>query len=264
MAWHKESKRGKVALFVVSLALLAGGFTLIRVLDGDPPFEWATAWPVWLVFVVVAWLITGPFTYKVLSAGADWFQYDYYWYGIHKRNHVIKLYRLRQINFGSGPTVMTLGLADDEDNIGLALREWQSDRRMWDLVYNGILHSVAAGARVDPNARDLLELDQVPQLRFPDGPRDIDVTRLSDIQVWELMADPLLQETMAKSGMADMSAAQFREAYPTWPENVLRNPANPAWFADHPDPLDGNTAPREQPEGDPEDERWGRFYRREH
>lgn len=261
LAWHRDSGRGKVALFLVSLVLLAAGFSVIRVLSGDPPFAWVAVWPMWLVFLAVAALITRPFTYTVLSAGADWVQYDAYRFGVHRRHHVIKLYALRQVNFGSGPTVMTLGLADDEDNIGLDRTEWQADRRIWDLVYNGILHSAATGAKVSPHARELLELDQIPGLQLPDGPRQIEVTTMTDVQVWELMSDPLIQETMAKSGMADMTAAQFRETYPTWPENVLRNPANPAWFTGHAQPA---SEPPDQPERDPEDERWARFYRREH
>lgn len=263
LAWHKKSKRGKIVLFLTSLATLVVGGCVIGVVDGETPFAWMAYWQLWLVFLVTSTLITAPFTYTVLSAGADWCQYDLYRFGIHRRNHVIKLYALRQINFGSGPTVITLGLADNEDNIGLDRTDWQADRRIWDLVYNGILHSVAAGAKVAPHARTLLELDQVPGLRFPNGPRQIDVTRLTDVQVWELMSDPLLRETMEQSGVTDMSAAVFRETYPTWPENVLRNPANPDWFDDESQPTP-ETDPRDDSAVvDAEDERWARFYRRE-
>ncbi|WP_146770992.1 hypothetical protein [Prauserella muralis] len=263
LAWHKKSRRAKLALFFVSLAMLVVGFSLICVIAGDSPLVWVSYWPLWLLFVGVSLLITGPFSYTVLSAGADWCQYDLYRFGVHRRNHVVNLYALRQINFGSGPTVITLGLADDEDNIAMDRTDWQADRRIWDLVYNGILHSVAAGAKVAPQARRLLELDHVPALRYPNGgPRAIPVARLSDVQVWELMSDPLIRETMEQTGIGDMSAAAFREAFPTWPENALRNPANPAWFAEDTEPATDAAIPDERT-ADAEDERWVRFYRRE-
>ncbi|MPY96832.1 MAG: hypothetical protein GEU97_02335 [Actinophytocola sp.] len=171
LVWHKESKRGKAVLFVGSVGLLAGGLSIIRLFNGKSPFDWMTLWQIWPFLLLVALLITGPVTYTVLSAGADWFQLKSVRFGARRKQGFIKLYELREIEVSTGGVSLYLRLADDTHGIDLALREWQCDRRMWDLVYNGILHSAAAGALVNRNARELLELDQPRQTR--PGRRDI-------------------------------------------------------------------------------------------
>ncbi|GAA3564826.1 hypothetical protein GCM10022222_55720 [Amycolatopsis ultiminotia] len=47
--------------------------------------------------------------------------------------------------------------------------ELQRDRRIWDLVYNGILHSVASGAQVGNQAIGILQLDKTPALKIRDA-----------------------------------------------------------------------------------------------
>lgn len=76
------------------------------------------------------------------------------------------------------------------------------------------------------------------------------------------MSDPWLQETMEQPGLSSMSAEDFRKAYPTWPEDVLRNPANPEWFVNN-EQTAAKTDGSENSATDNEDERWARFYRRE-
>ncbi|MQA07407.1 MAG: hypothetical protein GEU98_02430 [Pseudonocardiaceae bacterium] len=232
LAWHKESKRGKISLFVTSVVFFVVAFTIIRALNGDQqPFEWVSYWQLWVVLIVGALLITRPMSFVVLSAGADWFQLHHVRFGVTTRRKYVNLYELRNITVTvGGAGALFLELADDSNDIYLARHEWQSDRRMWDLVYNGILHSVAAGAKVDGNARGMLELDHVRELRYPEGGRQIDVTQLSDVHVWQLMEDPMIRR-LCKSIEFDGSAAEFRKLFPELREEMLENPANPAWFA---------------------------------
>lgn len=166
LVWHTESKRGKAVLFVGSVGLQAGGLSIIRLLNGKSPFDWMALWQIWPFLLLVALLITGPVTYTVLSAGADWFQLKSVRFGVTRKQGFIKLYELREIEVSTGGVSLYMRLADDTHGIDLALHEWQSDRRMWDLVYNGILHSAVAGALVNRNARGLLELDQ-PRQTYP-------------------------------------------------------------------------------------------------
>ncbi|OLT40689.1 hypothetical protein BJF85_06100 [Saccharomonospora sp. CUA-673] len=236
LAWHKSNKRGKVAVFAASMAILIVGMTFIQMIDGDGnPFSWMLVWQPWVVYVVGALLITRPATYRVLSAGADWAQLHTITFGVTRRRQVIDLYELHTVSgdvvAGGAGLSLTLesGSGENAGHIRLVQHEWQGDRRLWDLVYNGILHSVAAGASVNPNARGMLELALVPELRYPDGPRKIYVSQLSDVHVWEILEDPNI------SHLCDVidfkgSAAEFRKLFPELGEEMFTGRVNPAWF----------------------------------
>src|SRR5699024_8759270 len=138
------------------------------------------------------------------------------------------------------PQALYLELADDSSFIELARVEWQPDRRIWDPVYNGILHSVADGATTNHNARGFLQLDSdtTTTLDRPAGNREIDLTRLDDVDVWQLMEDPGLR-TLCRHNEYYGSARKFRQRFPTVTENMLANPANPEWFTEtEPDTTD--------------------------
>lgn len=225
LAWHKQSKRGKVSMFVGTVATLAVAFAILSLIQGEG-LGMLTAWPVLLIMLVGAWLITGPFTYVVVSVGADWCQYENYRYGVKRGSHVIDLYDLVKIEVATGGVAqLFLTLYGPERGIHLALHEWQTDRRMWDLVYNGIIHSVAKGAKTDKMARAVLELDRPAQRES----REIVVANLDDLQVFKLMQDPNIQVVLDAPD-APTTAAEFRKMFPTVPEDVLAGPADPAWF----------------------------------
>lgn len=256
LVWHKESKRGKLVLFVGSLALLAGGLSVIRLLNGNSPFDWLPIWQIWPFLVLVALLITGPVTYTVLSAGADWFQLQAVRFAVTRKRGFIKLYELREIEVTTGGVSLYMRLADDTHGIDLALNEWQYDRRMWDLVYNGIVHSAAKGATVNRNAAGLLELEQADsQANTSSTPgtradtttrqvtpsrhasseattaREIDVAQLNDVQVFRLMEDPNIRQVLKRHLQEGISAEQFRRDFPVVRESQLARPADPSWFA---------------------------------
>lgn len=248
LVWHKESKRGKVTTFVGSFALLFVGGSLIAVLDGGGPFDWMGAWQLWAIILVTAYLITGPLTYVVLSAGADWFQATTVRFGVRRKTTVIRFYELREIKADFAGVTWWLTLMGDEGGIHLALHEWQYDRRMWDLVYNGILHSVAAGAECPKLTRQLLELDHIEELRFPEGAREIDLTRLSDSEVRKVMNDGAAQRAMRVIKFTG-GPEEFRRQFSPLTERMLDGPVDPKWFP-----------PSDDPEQDIDD-RWQRFYR---
>lgn len=80
-------------------------------------------------------------------------------FGVARRSNSINLYEIKEISCNFAVTEWYLHLADRRSGLDLTMMEYQHDRRMWDLVYSGILHSVAAGAK----------LDQVPELYNPKG-----------------------------------------------------------------------------------------------
>lgn len=231
LTWHKENRRGKTAIFVGSIAFLVLALILVRAVAGTGnPLAWISLWQPWIAILGSAVLMTRPFTYVKTSAGAAWFQCQIVRFGVTIRRKHLNLYQLRKISATTGPAALYLELADEDDSIDLARTYWQFDRRIWDLVYNGILHSVAAGAEVDRNARGFLELDRVPELQHSESYRQIDVTHLSDDHVRELMKDPVVR-TMCDSIHFEGNAAEFRELFPEFDEGMLAKPANPEWFA---------------------------------
>lgn len=243
LVWHKKSKQGKARLFAFSLAMFAAGASVLSLPNGLNPFFWAGIWQIWAIVLVFSLLITAPFTYTVLSAGADWFQGQTVRFGLLKKTATVRIYELTEIKAEYAGVTWWLTLMGSGGGAHLALHEWQSDRRMWDLVYNGILHSVAAGAECNRITQQLLELDQVRELRYPRGPREIDVTKLDDVQVRRLMQDEMVKAAMDAIDF-EGGPAEFRQQVPKLTEDQLLNPADPAWFAGE----------------ERADDRWTRFY----
>ncbi|WP_176439721.1 hypothetical protein [Haloechinothrix alba] len=82
-----------------------------------------------------------------------------------RQKEFVNLYELTRIDVGYRTGGRRILVLSDVLSTGRApLMDFQMDRRMWDLVYNGILHSVAGGVRVNRNAWRELELDQVDAL----------------------------------------------------------------------------------------------------
>lgn len=69
---------------------------------------------------------------------------------------LVDLYRLAAIEV-RGP-VLRLSGAGTTHALVLPLGALEANQQLWDLVHNGLRHSAAAGARVDPRSRDLLGL----------------------------------------------------------------------------------------------------------
>nr|WP_207631457.1 MULTISPECIES: hypothetical protein [unclassified Actinopolyspora] len=117
-----------------------------------------TTW--WLWLFVVPWpfvtLLAGRNTR--MSAGADWFRYG--------KKGFIRTYELTSVKVTTEGASRALRLNDAEQRtLSVQLNDIQRNRELWDLVYNGILHSVRGnGAETNKLARTFLDLDN--PLRF--------------------------------------------------------------------------------------------------
>ncbi|MBN9741002.1 hypothetical protein DMP23_07740 [Amycolatopsis sp. A1MSW2902] len=152
---------------VVGLALmlaLVAGVSLVRG-QGLSAF---TYWQIWVVVAVFTFLMTSPFTYLTYAAGADWLLVERSRWGIKKRVW-LDLYNLTKIDASYGGTTFHLWLYNREGGFSRSSHELQLDRRIWDLVYNGILHSVANGAQVSNQAIGILQLGKTPALKMRDA-----------------------------------------------------------------------------------------------
>lgn len=132
-----------------------GGLPLVLVafLTLKRGFDWLTYWWVWVVLgLAVFW---GVWTFRRgdwLAAGAVWVQQDKNW---------VNIYELAKIRFTVSGLNRVLNLTDSSGRTihGLVIRDVQSNQPMWDLVYNGILHSVASGnCDISDKARSVLKV----------------------------------------------------------------------------------------------------------
>lgn len=165
LTWYRETPTDKIMMLVISLALVFGGASLISWFSGDGPFGWADWWVMWVFYGVLALLIAAPMSIETHSAGAYWFNKTttrlWLWT---VGESTVSLYDLTKvdidINIGEAP----LRLESPTGALTIPFEEWQGTRLMWDLVYNGIVHSVANGARISDRAWKWLELDDIQGL----------------------------------------------------------------------------------------------------
>lgn len=148
LEWHQGRASTSIGSgLLVSLIIIVFG-TL-----KDWGFGWMTTWWLWLL------VIWPPFFFYFIgrrtgiSAGADWFAV--------KGGHV-DTYQLTEVKVtgASGGLAWDLDLKDKNSNeLSINLREIQTNRELWDLVYNGILYSVQhASAKTNSHAIDKLKL----------------------------------------------------------------------------------------------------------
>lgn len=164
LAWRRKTVNDNIARFAISLAVLVVGTTLISLMKELGPFFLFGVWQIWLILFAGAYLMSSPFRLRVLAAGADWFQIHSILPFRKNRYGLVKLYELTEVEASFGPTEYHLFIADKDTTVELLLMEWQDNPRLWDLVYNGILHSVSKGANINTTAVAALRIDQTPAL----------------------------------------------------------------------------------------------------
>ncbi|WP_133116457.1 hypothetical protein [Amycolatopsis antarctica] len=139
LVWYRSSRRGSFlgALWVVGLVCF--GLWVSRGFD----FYLFGFWQIWLVILAGATL--GFFIGKAenCAAGAEWVMENKVW---------VRTYELVKINAYPYSNTLNLHLTDSGDRkLEISLSRLQDDRRIWDYVYNGLLHSVVNN-RADTNA----------------------------------------------------------------------------------------------------------------
>ncbi|KAA9152406.1 hypothetical protein FPZ12_036965 [Amycolatopsis acidicola] len=131
----------------VCLAVVLIAFYTIR----SAGFAWVTVWYLWAyvaAIVGLGWLL--PLGHKI-AAGADW---------LNTRGGIVKTYELTEITV-RGTAAGGYNIEFRDGNGGEAdasLDLLRENRDLWDLVNNGVRHSVAAGAATNVLARSKLGL----------------------------------------------------------------------------------------------------------
>jgi hypothetical protein len=125
---------------------------------------WMSVWWLWFLALGLS-ALAGLVIWSTgaMAAGADWFWYVGSW---------VQTYELTEIKLNKawGPDELKLKDADGHE-IWIETVKIQKNPDLWDLVYNGILHSVHyGGAIADERARNRLHLDLDDRLPSGDDP----------------------------------------------------------------------------------------------
>lgn len=114
-------------------------------------FRWVSVWWMWAIVVspIPIFYLVGRA--KGFSAGAEWFAV--------RSDTYVRVYELTSVTVHGTAGSWNLELKDKHGGWAqISLREIQYNRDLWDLVYNGIAHSVLKGAAT-ANGRTLGMLD---------------------------------------------------------------------------------------------------------
>jgi len=115
-------------------------------------FEWLHWWWYWALLIVGSWIMFRATRNHWTAAGATWVQWRSSW---------VDTYRLTRIRFSADGTNRVLRLRDAHGNEihSFKISEIQGNPDLWDLVYNGILHSIASGnCDIDAKTRQILQI----------------------------------------------------------------------------------------------------------
>lgn len=146
LEWFQESRRA-VITGTAFLFLIVAGFLTVKAHG----LAWMGVWWLWLILLVFLVPSYTSFRGKRLSAGADWLRFNKAW---------VRTYALTEVKAGREFAAVGLELTDaDGRRLHAKLTELQQNRELWDLVYNGLVHSIRDGAATNSLALAALELD---------------------------------------------------------------------------------------------------------
>lgn len=113
-------------------AIIAIGVTIVTA-----TIQWTAIWYEWIIVGIGAALIYGAQRRIKVSGGTNWLKLRRGW---------VRTYELTRVTAHSTPAGIELQFTDrDGRRLSVISDEIQRDRYLWDLVYNGIMHSVIAG-----------------------------------------------------------------------------------------------------------------------
>ncbi|MEE2058228.1 hypothetical protein [Rhodococcus artemisiae] len=159
LEWSQPTLREQYS----AAAAMAG--LLIVVVSIQYGFEWVRWWWYWAIVVTFAWVMFRAYGNSWAAAGATWVQWRSSW---------VDTYHLTRIRFSADGYARVLRLKDAHGNEihSFKISEIQGNPDLWDLVYNGILHSVASGnCDIDAKTRRILKIP------YELGPRPVNDKR---------------------------------------------------------------------------------------
>jgi len=166
---YRTPRRVGILHFVATFGMCTALFALFSLTWGAG-LSWLTYWPITGIILGASYLASPPLAYIIITAGADWVAWtmnNRWWTPWTPRPHFIKVYELTTIvSFSPKWSGVYLRLRDaDGRELRQSLKTLQGDRRAWDLLANGVLHSVAHGATINHDAVNVFWLASHPATR---------------------------------------------------------------------------------------------------
>lgn len=128
LEWHRDNQRAGIKYFFV-------GFLFIVIVGTirEWSFWWMSVWWIWLFPVALGLIFYFYSRRDVVAAGVDWYK---------KGKHWVDTYDLKSVKIKAGPGRLDLEM-DDRSGRGVTTTCLliEKNRKLWDLVYNGIVHS---------------------------------------------------------------------------------------------------------------------------
>lgn len=156
LRWHREGRKGLLLSAAMGFAVPASVIAYDIVVSGDGVSfftDWSRPLPTVALIVLpflFAWLLFNHSRREFTAAGAGWVAHNTGW---------VRTYELVQVKIEVDAQPHLLLVDSDLRATRPPLREIQQNRDLWDLVYNGILHSFQERyVHTDPNARRILQL----------------------------------------------------------------------------------------------------------
>jgi hypothetical protein len=143
LAWYRASWRGTIIAGISGFVLVIVLFLILSLVkSGD--FSLLKYWFFWLLAALAALGIASSTKVARCSAGADWLKLKKAW---------VKTYELSEIKTRYLSNTIYIYLTDkDGRKIDEQINTLQQDRLIWDLLYNGVCHSIANGAELKGTA----------------------------------------------------------------------------------------------------------------
>jgi hypothetical protein len=143
LAWYRASWRGTIMAGIGGFVLMVALFLVLSLVKaGD--FSLLKYWFLWLLAALAAVGIASSTKVARCSAGADWLMLKKAW---------VKTYELTEIKTRYLSNTIYIYLTDkDGRKIDEQINTLQQDRLIWDLMYNGVRHSIANGAELKGTA----------------------------------------------------------------------------------------------------------------
>jgi len=133
LEWFKPSPHEHLTTGTWVFLLFVVGVTVEQ--GGDP--AWMGFWQVWVVLLPMLLGIHFAVRPAECAAGAEWLRVGRKW---------VRLYEIVTAEADRNGSDLRVTLEDGPGRrISVRAKDLQKDRELWDLVYNGILHSVIAG-----------------------------------------------------------------------------------------------------------------------
>ena len=147
LVWYQASRRKAVTAVAGVYALITLGLFVVRGFATD----WMHFWWGWVAIGAISALAYPIVMKESSAAGAEWIMANKAW---------VRTYELTSVKAYTYSNSLNLHLVDrDGRTLKTNISRLQDDRRIWDLAYNGILHSIVDNrAETNQLARGTLKL----------------------------------------------------------------------------------------------------------